>query len=285
MALTLARIRALNAVVETGSMSAAAQRLRISQPAVTQSIRDLEREAGLRLFEKRGRELVPTALCAELHRLTAQAEHWERRAARLLQQHAALELGELHVGLGNSMPGLALIRAFRRICPGVRIHVELGSWSQIIEAVVERRVEVGVLPNVPDDGRFARTTCLVQDVVAIVAEDTALAAQAQVTCAELIRHPLIFRTGRSSTQRVVDAGFRRAGLAPVPSLVLDTRDGVYEAAANGLGVGFMWQFGSSRQDSIRRLRVIDFAQGHPEHIFHLAGETGPLVAIFAAIKI
>ncbi|MEO0624473.1 MAG: LysR family transcriptional regulator [Pseudomonadota bacterium] len=285
MSLTLARIRALNAVIETGGVSSAAKHLSISQPAVTQAIRDIERDTGVTLFVRRGRDLVPTALAADLFRLTVEIERTSAEADRLLQQHGNLGQSELRVGLGNSMPGMALIGAFRERFPGIRISVEQGSWSQIIDAVVEGRVEVGVLPNVPDDGRFVRKTCLIQDVVAIVNEADPLAGRSQVTCDQLMRYPLIFRTAKSSTQRVVDRGFAAAGLSPKPSLVLDTRDGVYEAVANGLGVGFVWESGSGRRDRIRRLRVIDFEQGHPEHVFHLAGRTLPLAAAFASIQL
>ena len=285
MLLTSARVRAFNAVLETGSFSAAAKKLGLSQPAITQSVREIERAANVTLFERRGRALAPTALCADLYRLTAESERCDIEALRLLKQHANLETGTFHIGLGNSMPGMALIREFRRRFPGVQVQVELGSWAKIIAAVVEQRVDVGVLPNVPDDGRFVRKICLKQDVVAIIAEDAPLSQSSQTSCAELMRHPLIFRTATSSTQRVVDKGFRNGGLAPKPTMVLDTRDGVYEAAANGLGVGFLWEFGSSREDRIRKLRVIDFEQGHPEHIFHLAGRASPLIAAFEAIQL
>lgn len=285
MALSVARIRALNAVVETGGFSAAAKRLGISQPAVTQAIREIEREAGVMLFNRRTRELSPTALCAELYRLTCELERLGGEAERLLERHAKHASGEFRVGLGNAMPGMALIREFRRRCPGVQVKVELGSWSQIIAAVIEGRVDVGVLPNVPDDGRFERSVCLKQDVVAVVSDVSPLAALSQVSCEELIRHPLIFRTATSSTQRVVNAGFKAAGLSPLPIMVLDTRDGVFEAAVNGLGVGFTWEYGSSRQDKIKRLRVIEFEAGHPEHVFHLAGQGGGLVSAFTAITV
>ncbi|MEL6218126.1 MAG: LysR family transcriptional regulator, partial [Pseudomonadota bacterium] len=132
MSLTLARIRALNAVIETGGVSSAAKHLSISQPAVTQAIRDIERDTGVTLFVRRGRDLVPTALAADLFRLTVEIERTSAEADRLLQQHGNLGQSELRVGLGNSMPGMALIGAFRERFPGIRISVEQGSWSQII---------------------------------------------------------------------------------------------------------------------------------------------------------
>ncbi|THV19900.1 LysR family transcriptional regulator [Peteryoungia ipomoeae] len=285
MYLTSPRIRAFNAVMETGSFSAAATKLGLSQPAITQAVREIEQAAKITLFERQGRGLVQTALCAELYRLTSESERFAAEAFRVLEQHANLETGKFRIGIGNSMPGMALIREFRRRLPGVQVQVELGSWATVLKAVMEQRVDVGVLPNVPDDGRFVRKVCLKQDVVAIVAEDSPLARSTQTHCAELLRHPLIFRTQTSSTQKVVDQGFKSAKLSPVPMMMLDTRDGVYEAAANGLGVGFMWEFGSSRQDKVRKLRVIEFEQGHPEHVFHLSGRSSPLISAFEAIQL
>ncbi|MBT9373023.1 LysR family transcriptional regulator [Rhizobium sp. CSW-27] len=285
MYLTSPRIRAFNAVMETGSFSAAATKLGLSQPAITQAVREIEQAAKVTLFQRQGRSLAQTALCAELYRFTAEAERLAGEALRVLEQHANLETGKFRIGIGNSMPGMALIREFRRRLPGVQVQVELGSWATILKAVVEQRVDVGVLPNVPNDGRFERKVCLKQDVVAIVSEESPLARSTQTSCTELLRYPLIFRTQSSSTQKVVDQGFRSAKLTPVPMMVLDTRDGVYEAAANGLGVGFMWEFGSSREDKIRKIRVIEFEQGHPEHVFHLSGRTSPLITAFEAIQL
>lgn len=285
MYLTGPRIRAFNAVMETGSFSAAAVKLGLSQPAITQAVREIEHAAKITLFERRGRGLAQTALCSELYRYTAESERLSGEALRVLEQHANLETGKFRIAIGNSMPGMALIREFRRRLPGVQVQVELGSWSMVINAVIDQRVDVGVLPNVPNDKRFIRKVCLKQDVVAIVSDESPLAQSTQTNCAELLRYPLIFRTQASSTQKVVDQGFRSVKLTPVPSMILDTRDGVYEAAANGLGVGFMWEFGSSREDKIRKLRVIDFEHGHPEHVFHLTARSNPFITAFKAIQL
>src|SRR6185369_9904443 len=141
----------------------------------------------------------------------------------------------------------------------------------VIDAVVNQRVDVGVLPDVPSDGRFRREICVRQGVVAIVHPSHPLAQVKRVSCAELARHRLIFRTKQSSTQRVVDRAFRTAGVKPKPEIVLDTRDGVFEAVANELGIGFTWEYGSSRADKIVRVHVPEMAARVPEHIFSLAG--------------
>ena len=62
--------------------------------------------------------------------------------------------------------------------------------------------------------------------------------------------------------------------------MLDTRDGVFEAVANELGVGFTWEYGSSRADKIVRVPVPEMATQMPEHIFCLAGKHYKLVELF-----
>jgi DNA-binding transcriptional LysR family regulator len=280
--LTAARLRALNAVVETGAYAAAARLLGMSQPAVSQNVRDLERAYGVSLFERRGGRLEPTPLCREVTQRAERIEALRDEIGRILARQNAVAGGALSVGLGNSMPGMALIGLFQRDFPSVKVSVELGSHEQIIRAVLSRRVDVGVLPDVPQDGRFVRETLIEQQVVAIVHPAHPVARAESVSCAELARHRLIFRGKGSSTQRVVDRGFRRAGLSPTPALVLDTRDGVYEAVAHDLGVGFMWRHGTARSDVIRRVPVREMRDSFQEVAFRLDEPPRPVVAAFMA---
>ena len=159
MSLTSSRMRAVNAVFDTGSFSRAARRLGMSQPAVTQQVRGLENHFGVMLFERRGGKLMPTALCREFVAVTSQLHGIEAQALAVLRQNDALKGGELRIGLGN-MPGMALISAFHRLYPNIQIAVEMGNWASIIDAVVDQRVDVGVLPDVPSDSRFHREVCV-----------------------------------------------------------------------------------------------------------------------------
>jgi len=280
MALTSSRIRAINAVFEAGSFSAAAKRVGVSQPAIAQQVRDVEAGFGVTLFDRRGNGLVATALCRQLYGVTQRMEATEARALAILSQHSELKGGELRIGLGNAMPGMALISDFQNQYAKIGISVEMGSWASIIDAVVDQRVDLGVLPQIPDDGRFRREICLHHCVVAIVSATHPLAGARRVTCQELMAYPLVFRTQHSSTQRVVDDAFRKAGLDPKPAIVLDTRDGVLEAVINDLGIGFMWEHGSSRMGGFAKLRVVEMAALLPEHIFCLARKRDKLVDLF-----
>jgi len=283
-ALTLSRLRALNAVMETGSFSAAARRLAVSQATISQQVRDLERALGLDLFRRAANDMLPTPLCQQIYAFSHEIEEAGQQIADLLSQHRNLEQGELRVGLGNAMPGMARIGAFQKLCPGVNVKIEMGSWGKIFEAVIEGRVDVAVLPDVPDEPRFRRRQIQSQSVVAIVHPDHPLARQAELSCPELISERLIFRTPGSSTQRAVDEAFRSLRLTPQASIVLDTRDGVLDAVANDLGVGFMWSHGTSRRDGFVQIPCREMRRERSDFVFSLRSAKGPLHEVFFGLN-
>lgn len=280
MALTWSRVRAVNAVFETGTFAAAARRLGISQPSVAQSIRELEGEFEVALFDRHGHSLIATTLCRRLYAATNKVQSIEAEALAILQQRDEVSGGELRVGLGNAMPGMSLIATFRKLFPKIQVNIEIGSWSAIVAAVVDQRVDVAVLPEIPDDTRFRREACIQQRVMAICHPGHALAGQAPVAIARLIEHPLVFRARDSSAQRAVDRAFRAAGLSPTPAIVVNTREGMLEAVANKLGVGFGWEHGSSRVDRIAKVLITEMEAETPEYIFCLAGKRGRLTELF-----
>ncbi len=280
MTLSSVQLRAVNTVVEEGSYSAAAQRLGMTQPAISQAIRKLQNTFNVDLFEQRGRNLVPTDLCLELSLVTAQIRKLENEALLLLQRGESLEKGTLRVGLGSAMPGMALIGEFKRSFGKITVTAQLGSHSSIIDKVMERTVDVGILPDVPEDDRFFRQVCLEQQVVAIAPPAHPLARRGRVSLAELARFPLVFRSEGSSTQRVVDQALRRSGFEIVPELTLETRDGVCEAVANGLGIGFMWTHGTTRENGIARIPVEELDRTYEEVVFRRADATSKVVDAF-----
>ncbi len=280
MSLTSARLKALNAVVDEGSYSAAGRRLGMTQPAISQAVQKLEEAFSVTLFEKRGRYLVPTDLCLELAEITARMAELEEAAQDLLTRGGNLERGTLRIGLGNAMPGMALIGAFQSKVPRIHAQVQLGNYQEIIRAVLDRQVDVGILPEVPDDRRFVRRACLRQDLVAIIHPDHVLSGRKRVSLAELATHRLIFRSEGSSTQRVVDRAFQRLGMTVTAELVLETKEAVCEAVASNLGIGFMWSHGTSRQDGIRRLPVLELDDRYEEIVFRRADTRNPIVDTF-----
>lgn len=280
MDLTFARLDAVRCVANSGSFAAAARAIGVSQPAVSQHVRELEARYGVRLFTRDRGRLSPTPLCIELCDMAERIAVERLEAERLLSRRTSLRDGEIVIGLGNAMPGMAVIADFHRAHPGVTLRVETGPHDKITRAVLAHEVDVGILPHVPEDTRFRRTKLVGNEVIAIAPPDHPLAKRKSVSAADLRREPLIFRARGSSTQRVVDRMFANGSKPPSPFLTLDTRDGLYEAVVNGLGIGFIWRYGTSRTDGVTRLPIADCKKTYDEIAFSLHDTKSRVVDAF-----
>lgn len=286
MALSLRTLEALRTVSETGSFSAAARVMGLSQPGVSQQVRKIEEDFGLRLFIREQGRLRPTPLCDRLCDAAERVIREHDTLEQMLRRHGTLAQGELSIGLGNAMPGMSVIAAFNKAYPQVRLRVTTGSYDRIMRQVIDHTVDAGILPEVPRDGRFRSKALLTNHVVAIVPLSHPLSGRASVTCHELREERLIFRSAGSSTQKLVDRYFRRYNVAPKPFLTLDTREGIYEAVVNGMGLGFVWRTGTGRNEDVRQLTLAGGETASAETVFApIDRDMETLTALFGMLDV
>ena len=156
----LSHIRAVIAVAERGSLRAAARSLGLAQPSITRSIREVEHDLGVALFERRARGVVLTPM-GELFLRRATAVQTELRQAREeIEQLKGLTTGHVSVAL-STVPHLALfpsvLRGFRQRYPDVFLRVTEGLFRSIEPALAAGGVDfyVGPLTEQPLSKGFA----------------------------------------------------------------------------------------------------------------------------------
>ena len=267
MTLSIPALQALCSVAETGSFAAAARQLGLTAPGVSQHVHSLEKTYEVQLFTRSNGQLLATPLCERVCDSADRMLLEQKGLERMLRHHGSLKNGELSIGLGNAMPGMALVSAFKKNFPYVSLNVTTGSFQKIMRAVLDHSVDVGILPNVIKDNRFRRKVLLVNHVVAIAHPQNPLAWRSEATAKELMDERLIFRADGSSTQKVVDRYFQDHGLTPSAYLTLDSRDGVYEAVANGMGVGFVWKTSTGRGEDVAQVTLIGGSKTSEEVVF------------------
>ena len=146
----LRHLRYLVAVAEELHFGRAAIRLNISQPPLSQQIRQLEEELGVRLFQRTKREVRLTEagkrIVAEAHQVLGQIDHFSKVAS----QASEGEIGHLSIGVPGGVNEILVetVRLFARRYPGVRIELQYMTTGMQIEALREDRIQVGFL-NLP----------------------------------------------------------------------------------------------------------------------------------------
>lgn len=233
----LAELKAFDATARTGSMSAAARALGLTQPTVSTHVGRLEAHYGVELFHRRGRRVELTDFGETLRDVTHRIFRGEEDAAALLASARNRYSGRLvlcAVGPYNVVP---MIRRFLQRWPRVEVSVSVGDSRQIVERILDYRGDLGVLVHPVEDPRIHCVPLRRQRLMVFAPRDHPLAARASVRIADLQGQAFVVREVGSTTRRVFEEGLRRAGVAIRVAVEMGSREAVREAVAQGLGLG------------------------------------------------
>ena len=237
-----ARLRAFAAFARRRSFSAAARELRISQPAVSKHIAEVEREAGVKLVVRRprGGDLTPAGEFLANHVLRAHA--LLAQAARGVGEFRQQVTGSLTV-VASGVPATYLLPevvvAFRRAHPGVRVSIVQGNSAQTMDALRSHRAELGVV------GGFAaapeiEAEPLVEEEVLVIGHPRLASRWMSRRDAEAVTWISPYKG--SATQAAVEAAWADIGISPSQHLELPNWEAVKLAVARGHGVAGCSEF-------------------------------------------
>ena len=228
-------------VYEQRSISAAGQVLRLGQPAVSMQMRDLERELGLSLFDRVGRQLVPTEAASVLYSHATRIRTAFTEAERALGEYregrrGAVRIGASTTGVVYYLP--LLLRGFRRQHPQAHVTVEADLTERVREAVVEGRLDVGLIWGPCHDERLSEERLLEADFTLIFPPDHPLLDRPDLSVSDLRDEPFVLPGDETSpTRRYVLARLQEGGLAPHVAMNMRSTEEVKQAVAAGLGIG------------------------------------------------
>jgi DNA-binding transcriptional LysR family regulator len=234
--LNLDQIRTFADVVALGSFSAAAVRLGISQPAVSMQVRELEKRFGVKLIERVGRRVTPTAAGTEFLSHARQVEAALEAAADAMAPHAAGATGRVRLGTGATaciylLP--PMLREVRQRFPALEISVSTGNTPDMLRAIEENRIDVGLV-TLPAAGRALEIRPVMDDEFVLVAPRGSVLPK-EITAAELARMALVLYELGANTRRLIDAWAMRAGFSLKPVMELGSVEAMKELVGAGLG--------------------------------------------------
>jgi len=208
MDLNLRDIRALVAVADAGSFTRAAERLCLSQPALTVQIRRLEETIGARLFDRNSRRvaLTPTGreLLPLLRKSLADMENVLRDARALGQgESGAVRVACLPTFAASVLPELLI--AMKRDVPRVSFQIRDGVASLVNALVRTEEADIGLTGGDVPDPELEVLHAGVDRLVAVCPRAHALATKRRVGRADLARLPLVLTARGTSVRAVVDA--------------------------------------------------------------------------------
>jgi DNA-binding transcriptional LysR family regulator len=246
---TLRQLRTFIAAVETGSLTQTAGALHLTQPAVSQQLRELQRILGVRLLERASARLVPTAAGAAILGPARRAQAAAAEVASMALACRSGGAGRVRLGTGATaciylLP--PILAAARRRMPGLEIVVETGNTPDILRRIEHGSLDAGLvtLPRALHRG-LARHRLRRDELMALMPAATAV--DGAVTPAQLAAQPLILYESGGDTRGIVDAWFRDAGLSPRPIMELGSVEAIKVLVGSGLGASVLPGLALDRQ--------------------------------------
>ena len=254
--LRLDQLRTFTEVIARGSFSAAAEKLRLTQPAVSLQVRQLEKRLGVRLIERGGKRAPPTPAGAELLDHARRIDASVAAALEGMARHAGGTFGRVRIGTGATACIYLLppvLRDLRRRFPNLEITVKTGNTAEVLKELDENALDLGLV-TLPAPGRSFAVTPLLEDPFVAVAPAEGAPLPKVLTPARLAERPLVLYEAGGNTRRVVDAWFARAGIAPTPVMDLGNVEAIKELVGAGLGCAVLP--GLAVRDAGKRMPIV-----------------------------
>ncbi len=266
--MNLSQLRAFDMVVRTGSFTAAAKAMHVSQPAVTSHIRALEEYYGVALFRRAGRGVEPNELGRSLAEISRQLFTLEEEATDLLQASKALRRGTLRIAADGPYILIPLVAAFRQRFPGVRVGLTIGNTQTVQDALMNERCDVTIQAQLERDERLHANALSSYQVIVFVstAHPLAQAKRNEIKMSELDGAPVILRERGSSTRRMFDQAASKANVRPDYVIETTSRETVKEAVAAGLGIGVISEAELRDDPRFWPLKVADAELNYTEYV-------------------
>ena len=251
-----ARLRAFAAFARQRSFSGAAQDLRISQPAVSKHIADIERQFGVPLVERRRRGSALTAAGEFLANHVLRAEAILAQAALGVPEFRTPGSGSLTIvaaGVSGTYLLPEVIAQFQEAHPGIRVALELGTSATAVETLRSHRAELGVVGGFVAAPEIEAESLLENEMVVVGPRRL---AKRRLARNELEALTWISREEGSAGRALVEAAFADLGITPKRRLELPSWEAIKLMVRRGYGVAACSRFAVEEELRTGLLAVI-----------------------------
>lgn len=259
-------------VSQAGSISAGAQQLHISQPAVTREIRDLEQSLGLTLFDRLPRGIRLTEGGQRLQHFAERIFTLEHAAERELLNFAQLHHGEINLAASNTIGTYwlpAVLTRFRQKHPGIRLQLLISNTQGILQQLDDGLISLGFVEGTFSPGRYHNQ--LLQDdcLLPVVSPKHPLAKARRLRLAHLQQHDLYLRESGSGSRISVEQLYQQHGLEAQPSIVVTSSEALKQLISEGQGIAWLSPLTIQSELSNGSLCCLDLADSPAERTLHV----------------
>ncbi len=258
----LTQLRTFLLAATEHSFSRTAETLHLTQPAVTQQIKNLEAELGEVLFERLGRTLVLTPAGEALLSFAQPILNLADQALETIS-HFTNERGRLTIGAGSTntiyrLPNL--LQHYHNNCPQVELRIRNGDSELITRLVYENAIDLGLITTINNLPGIIEAKPLFRDGILLIAPPN---HPAQIQTTRLTSESLILYRAGSGFRRYLEDQFHKLQFTPKVTMELESIEAIISLVKSGLGLAFLPEIAVASELSNGLLQTVK-VEGWPE---------------------
>jgi DNA-binding transcriptional LysR family regulator len=290
MNMNLNHLAIFHAVAQAGGMTLGAERLDISQPAVSKQVRELERVLGVHLFDRIGRRVhlsqAGEILAGYARRLFALAHEAETAMADV----RAAGRGSLAIGASTTigaylLPGV--LAEFWRRHPRVELLVRIENTEQIHRRLAEHELDLGLTEGLVEEEELEAEVFHRDELVMIAAPGHRLVGRRRLSLSAVRDEPFILREPGSGTRAVEERALARLKLPVCTAMALGSTEAIKRVVAEGVGLAIVSRLAVAAEcaaGALAALPVADLRIVRPLHLVRRKGRRdGPVLQAFCGV--
>ncbi|MFT3988643.1 LysR substrate-binding domain-containing protein [Aestuariivirga sp.] len=267
-----AQLKAFHAVAVHCGFSRAAERLALTQPAVSDHVRKLEEMYGVQLFNRTPKGVELTEIGRKLFTISERQFEAESEALELLSRARTLEEGQLTIGADAASHVLPQVARYRARHPGIAIRMVSGNSADLLDQLDAFTIDIAVTAERPSSEAIQSRLLRRDRLVAVTRREEKLPRA--LTLEKLSNLPLVLREDGSVTRRLLLDEFRARGLKAQSAIEIESREAVREAVAQGLGVAVMSEGELAPDARLNTVKIADWEAEMAEWLLCLKARAG-----------
>lgn len=248
-----------------GSLTAAARELCISQPAVSQAVRQLEKEAGTRLFSRTSKGVQLTREGELLYHYVKSGVESLLEGQRMLDRMLNMDMGEVRIGASDMTLQFFLLpylERFHQEFPNIKVNVSNAPTPETIESLKEGRIDFGVVSTPFKEGKGIHSVPVMPIRNVFIAGSNFEHLKGRALDYQILADlPCIFLEKNTSTRSFMDNFLAEHSIQLTPEFELAISDMVVQFAKRNMGVGCVME-GFARE-ALERGEVFELNFGEP----------------------
>ncbi len=261
---TLHQLQVFEAIARSGSFTRAAEEMFLTQPTVSQQIKQLTKAVGLPLFEQVGKRLYLTDAGQEVLKVCRDISERLSQMEMTLADLKGLKQGNLRLAVITTAKYFVprLLGPFRHRYPGINIFLQVTNRKQVLDRLSENLDDLYILGQPPENLDISLRPVLENPLVVIAPHNHPLAQEKNIPLQRLAEEPFIMREPGSGTRMVVERFFEENRIKLNVEMEIGSNEAIKQAIVGGLGLSVLSRHSLALEGTKGPLTILD-VEGFP----------------------